>query len=406
MRSSRGSCSRTAVRSAWPSSRAATQRRQQFLARDGGQWYLRGSDRHAAAPPLSGYSPREPLEAAGVPGPPRGAGGTNSAPARPSTRTAWCVRAEGRTLASTESLRDLARSALLGRGPLTWTLGEAAAFVRSRPGLAAPDVEAAPLLAPVLYLGGRPEPSPSRARPDAGRDPPPPRRQRGPCSSAPQIRSSPPAVGPALPHQSGGEDEATPLAASGSHDDPGAGAAAQWFVDGEIVPGDDARSDDDLRVHLRAHSRRPASTRRTHTGSGGAGSVIDPRLRVRGVDGLRVADTSLPPELPRGRTNWPTVMIADAASFYADRLHVVGTSTKRAPANRPSSTSRTQVLRERVRPAGIKVRACIGHDAEHVGRTSPCVQHAAGPSLARDRESSTVVVPVERLLPVASDSRS
>ena len=53
------------------------------------------------------------------------------------------------TLASAESLRNLARWALRGRGPLTSNLGEAAAFVRTRPGLAAPDLEL--LFAPVLF---------------------------------------------------------------------------------------------------------------------------------------------------------------------------------------------------------------------------------------------------------------
>ena len=86
------------------------------------------------------------------------------------------------------------------------------------------------------------------------------------------------------------------------------------FVDGEILPGDDARTDDELLAHIRALSQtlyHPAGTCRMGADDG---SVVDPHLRVRGIDGLRVADASVMPKLPRGHTNWPTVMIAERAS--------------------------------------------------------------------------------------------
>ena len=43
-------------------------------------------------------------------------------------------------------------------------------------------------------------------------------------------------------------------------------------------------------------------------------AVVDPELRVRGVDGLRVADASVMPEVTSGNTHAPTVMIGERAS--------------------------------------------------------------------------------------------
>ena len=48
-------------------------------------------------------------------------------------------------------------------------------------------------------------------------------------------------------------------------------------------------------------------------------AVVDPELRVQGIDHLRIADASVIPQLPSGHTNWPTVMIAERAADFVAR---------------------------------------------------------------------------------------
>jgi choline dehydrogenase len=46
----------------------------------------------------------------------------------------------------------------------------------------------------------------------------------------------------------------------------------------------------------------------------GAQAVVDPELRVHGVEALRVVDASVMPAVPRGNTNAPTIAIAERAA--------------------------------------------------------------------------------------------
>jgi choline dehydrogenase len=49
---------------------------------------------------------------------------------------------------------------------------------------------------------------------------------------------------------------------------------------------------------------------------GGKHAVVDPQLRVRGIDGLRIADASVIPVIPSCNTNAPVVMIAERAADF------------------------------------------------------------------------------------------
>ena len=47
-----------------------------------------------------------------------------------------------------------------------------------------------------------------------------------------------------------------------------------------------------------------------------AAAVVDPRLRVHGIDGLRVADASVIPMVPTGNTNAPSIMIGERVADF------------------------------------------------------------------------------------------
>ncbi len=86
--------------------------------------------------------------------------------------------------------------------------------------------------------------------------------------------------------------------------------AASQLTDMELAPGMDAQEDEAILGWLRASlisAGHPTSTC-------AMGSVVDSELRVIGVEGLRVADASVMPNVIRGNTHAPTVMIAEKAA--------------------------------------------------------------------------------------------
>jgi choline dehydrogenase/4-pyridoxate dehydrogenase len=85
------------------------------------------------------------------------------------------------------------------------------------------------------------------------------------------------------------------------------------FIARELNP---ARSDAEIDEHIRNTAitlHHPAGTCRMGA-EGDEGAVVDPQLRVRGVEGLRVIDASVIPDLPSGNINAPVMMIAEKAA--------------------------------------------------------------------------------------------
>jgi len=83
----------------------------------------------------------------------------------------------------------------------------------------------------------------------------------------------------------------------------------------ELIPGSRLTSDAELLADFRARADtvyHPTST--CMMGPDPATSVVDARLRVHGVSGLRVADASIFPNITSGNTNAPTVMVAEKAA--------------------------------------------------------------------------------------------
>jgi choline dehydrogenase len=90
-------------------------------------------------------------------------------------------------------------------------------------------------------------------------------------------------------------------------------ALKAYCVD-EVYPGAEVTSDEDVLDFCRKTGStvyHPTSTCRM---GNDPLAVVDQRLRVRGIEGLRVVDASVMPDLMSGNTNAPTIMIAEKAS--------------------------------------------------------------------------------------------
>ena len=225
----------------------------------------------------------------------------------PLVSVVWTVRS-GTSLRLAESPVNLARWKALGRGPLTSNLAEAGSFTRSTPEQPEPDLQFHFL--PVKFW------KQAEVDPDVEAFSALAVLVRVHSRGSVRLRSADPAWAPAIdagyltdPRDLDalvcGVEKARAIAAVG----PIARVLAEEWSPGAAVQGRDA-----LRATVRDTLEslyHPVSSCRMGTDEQ---AVLDAQLRVRGIEGLRVADASAMPTLVRGNTNAPSILIGARAA--------------------------------------------------------------------------------------------
>jgi choline dehydrogenase len=95
-------------------------------------------------------------------------------------------------------------------------------------------------------------------------------------------------------------------------------AAFDPFRGKEIQPGDAAQSDEELDAVIREHAEsayHPCGTCRIGRADDPM-AVVDPACRVIGVEGLRLADSSIFPRISNGNLNAPSIMVGEKAADH------------------------------------------------------------------------------------------
>lgn len=220
----------------------------------------------------------------------------------------WHVEGGG-SLVDAEHPKYLAQWLLRGTGPLTSTVAEAFAFVRSRPGLPAPDLQFH--FAPAYFVNHGADTYDHDAI------------TNGPVLIMPKsrgevtLRSADPRAKPKIltntlsePEDLQALIEGVKLSREIATQGPLAEVATRELLPGPDIGEDDIEGDIRRRVDLLYH---PVGTCRMGADSDEL-AVLDPQLRVRGVEGLRVVDASVMPVIPGGNTNAPTIMVAERAA--------------------------------------------------------------------------------------------
>ncbi len=256
---------------------------------------------------LSGIGPADQLRAHGLAVAVDAPGVGQNLQDHPFYPCVWEVSSED-SLLDAEHPRYLAEWLLRRSGPLTSSVAEAFAFVRSRPGLPAADLQFH--FAPAFFV-------------DHGFE----EFDRHACTFGPvlitprsrgavTLRSADPAAKPKVLTNTFAEPEdlaalvaGVKLAREIAAQEPMASVTVR-----EIYPGEGAQADEDIEEALRAGVDllyHPVGTCRMGTGDD---AVVDERLSVRGVESLRVIDASIMPVIPGGNTNAPTIMVAERAA--------------------------------------------------------------------------------------------
>jgi choline dehydrogenase len=91
-------------------------------------------------------------------------------------------------------------------------------------------------------------------------------------------------------------------------------APVDSYVEREMLPGNEIRTPDQILDYCKRYGRSTHHAAGTCKMGSDEMAVVDPRLRVIGVEGLRVADASIMPLMVCGNTNAPTMMIAEKAA--------------------------------------------------------------------------------------------
>jgi choline dehydrogenase-like flavoprotein len=191
--------------------------------------------------------------------------------------------------------------------PPRQNLSEAALFTTSRPGLIAPDLQIAFVHAPFDIIIGRDHPNAVSILPGVVRP-----NSRGWVRLASADPLAAPLVNPNYLSDRSDLDrlvQATQLAR-----EIFATRAFGTELVGELTPGPQVRTEAELVEYVKA----TAYSYHHQAGSCRMGvddlAVVDPLLRVRGVDGLRVVDASVMPAVPSGNCHTAIVAIAERAA--------------------------------------------------------------------------------------------
>src|SRR5690606_34691079 len=138
------------------------------------------------------------------------------------------------------------------------------------------------------------------------------------------------------------------------------------YLRAERLPGPDVRSDAEILAYARQHGKtdyHPVGTCKMGTDEL---AVVDPALRVRGIERLRVCDSSIMPRLVSSNTNAPTLMIGEKAADLIKEVH-----ERPAPAPKELQTAtRAEQRPRRRRDAARRRRAGRGAGAPRVARPS------------------------------------